>query len=55
MKRLNVQYEFPKGEQDHLTYFFPKFRRFIKVLDRHFSTQQIYLLPVYFPDSKNQQ
>ena len=55
MKRLNVRYSFPAGDQDHPTNFFPLFRRLVKNFKKHYQAQQISLLPAYYPDSENQQ
>jgi hypothetical protein len=55
MKRLNVLYYFPTGDQDHPTTFFPFIKRSVKNFKRHHQAQQISLLPVYHPDNENQQ
>ena len=54
MKRLIVLYEFPDGDQDHLTNFFPLFKRLIVELVRYHFDQQI-LLPGLIPAFKSQQ
>ncbi len=55
MRRLNVRYNFPTGDQDHPTNFFPLFKRSVKNVKGHYQAQQISLLPAYYPDSENQQ
>ncbi|WP_339736641.1 hypothetical protein [uncultured Sunxiuqinia sp.] len=52
MKRLNVRYNFPTGDQDHPKKKFPLFKRSIKAFKRHYQAQQISLLPAYYPDNE---
>jgi len=55
MKRLNVLYNFPAGDQDHPTIFFSFLKCCIKNFKKQYQAQQISLLPAYDPDTENQQ
>ena len=55
MKRLNVLYNFPTGDQDHPTNFFPFLKRSVKNMKTHYQAHQINLFPAYYPDNENQQ
>lgn len=50
MKRLIIQYDFPNGDQDRLTNFFPFVKRIISLFKRHLYTKHFSSsLPAYYP------